>query len=442
MIETHSTPRRISSSFAFAHRVLLSIAACVACGEQIALANPPSILESFFNRPSAAVVTEVPHPSVARITSIEGNVQSLGSGTLIDVRDRYGLVITNWHVIRDAKGDVLVTFPNGFQSKAQILQVDQDWDLAALVIWRPELMPVPLTTVAPQPGDRLIIAGYGSGKYRAVQGRCTQYVSPSPRLPHEMIELSAEARQGDSGGPIFNDRGELAGVLFGAGGGTTAGSWAGRVRLFLGPLGASLGQAANAAPTDATNPAMDALAAGTSNPAAAWQATNANGSTNAVNTSNSPNAAVNGQPPASNISNPAQDEFAPGQAQVAPPTSGQSMALASLPRQPGSQSASQSGSFEASGDRSFATNDLVPVPSTTDTAFSEEKALPTPSLVGATTESFSDRRRNAADAENPRGWNLHSFTGTTVFDQAKTALALVGLLSFLYQLRRLTRSGD
>jgi S1-C subfamily serine protease len=96
-------------------------------------------------------------------------VQSLGSGTLIDVRDRYGLVITNWHVIRDAKGDVLVTFPNGFQSKAQILQVDQDWDLAALVIWRPELMPVPLTTVAPQPGDRLIIAGYGSGKYRAVR---------------------------------------------------------------------------------------------------------------------------------------------------------------------------------------------------------------------------------------------------------------------------------
>jgi hypothetical protein len=40
------------------------------------------------------------------------------------------------------------------------------------------------------------------------------------------------------------------------------------------------------------------------------------------------------------------------------------------------------------------------------------------------------------------GWNLHSFTGTTVYEQAKTALALVGLLSFLYQIRRMTRSGD
>lgn len=41
------------------------------------------------------------------------------------------------------------------------------------------------------------------------------------------------AREGDSGGPIFNERGELAGVLFGSGGGTTAGSYAGRVREFL-----------------------------------------------------------------------------------------------------------------------------------------------------------------------------------------------------------------
>jgi hypothetical protein len=48
-----------------------------------------------------------------------------------------------------------------------------------------------------------------------------------------MVEVSASARQGDSGGPIFNARGELAGVLFGSGGGTTSGSYAGRVGQFL-----------------------------------------------------------------------------------------------------------------------------------------------------------------------------------------------------------------
>jgi hypothetical protein len=48
-----------------------------------------------------------------------------------------------------------------------------------------------------------------------------------------MVELSAAARQGDSGGPIFNRRGELAGVLFGTAWGQTTGSYCGRVRWFL-----------------------------------------------------------------------------------------------------------------------------------------------------------------------------------------------------------------
>jgi hypothetical protein len=48
-----------------------------------------------------------------------------------------------------------------------------------------------------------------------------------------MVEVNVQARQGDSGGPIFNEQGELAGVLFGAGRGTTSGSYAGRVERFL-----------------------------------------------------------------------------------------------------------------------------------------------------------------------------------------------------------------
>ncbi len=79
----------------------------------------------------------------------------------------------------------------------------------------------------------LTIAGYGSGKYCAASGPCTQYVAPGLTFPFEMVELAAAARQGDSGGPIFNTRGELAGVLFGAGEGRTSGSYCGRVQWFL-----------------------------------------------------------------------------------------------------------------------------------------------------------------------------------------------------------------
>lgn len=184
-----------------------------------------------------------PHPAVARIVVPEGNATSYGSGTLVDARGQYGLVITNWHVVRDGHGDVDVVFPDGFQSKARPLKVDKDWDLAALVIWRPPAPPVKMTMTPPQPGDELTICGYGSGQYRAATGRCTQYFAPSTDLPQHLVELNVEARQGDSGGPIFNDRGELAGVLFGAGRGTTLGSFGGRVGTFLATLAPDIGHA-------------------------------------------------------------------------------------------------------------------------------------------------------------------------------------------------------
>ncbi len=174
-----------------------------------------------------------PHPSVVRVSVDESDGIAHGSGTLVDVRERFGLIVTNWHVVRDATGPIHVVFSDGFRSAAQVLRVDRDWDLAALLIWRPRASPVPLATKAPQPGELLTIAGYGTGNYRSVTGRCTQYVAPSDRHPFEMVEVAARARQGDSGGPIFNASGELAGVLFGSGGGTTSGSYAGRVHQFL-----------------------------------------------------------------------------------------------------------------------------------------------------------------------------------------------------------------
>ncbi len=174
-----------------------------------------------------------PHPAVARITVEESDGMAYGSGSLVDLRDRYGIVITNWHVVRDATGPINVVFPDGFRSAARVLRVDRDWDLAALLIWRPNATPLTIATQAPRPGEPLTIAGYGAGNYRSTTGRCTQYLAPSDHHPFELVELAVDARQGDSGGPIFNASGELAGVLFGSGGGTTSGSYAGRVRQFL-----------------------------------------------------------------------------------------------------------------------------------------------------------------------------------------------------------------
>jgi hypothetical protein len=173
------------------------------------------------------------HPAVARIVAPgEGSV-SYGSGTLVYAGQDFGLVITNWHVVNEATGPISVHFPDGFYSLGTVQQVDRDWDLAVIVVRRPNAEPVPLANEAPRPGEVLTIAGYGSGTYRAASGRCTQYVAPGQTFPFEMVEVAVSARQGDSGGPIFNEKGELAGVLFGEGHGRTSGSYCGRVRWFL-----------------------------------------------------------------------------------------------------------------------------------------------------------------------------------------------------------------
>ena len=202
----------------------------------VVLPAPGEAADSLFH-PSQQTISRTPHPAVVRILSLEKSGTSYGSGSLMAKEGSYGIVVTNWHVVRDVDGEILVTFPGGFRSTAKILRTDHTWDLAALLVWSPKTVRVlPLARQLPRPGDPLAIAGYGSGSFRAVAGTCKQYVAPGANLPSEMIEMSAVARQGDSGGPILNQDGELAGVLFGAGWRSTSGSHVRRVKAFLEPV--------------------------------------------------------------------------------------------------------------------------------------------------------------------------------------------------------------
>jgi hypothetical protein len=233
-------------------------------------AQPP-LASSQFSAPAIAFQSQQPHPAVARIVVPEGEATSFGSGTLIDVRDGFGIVVTNWHVVRDAQGPIEVIFPNGFTSKARALKTDADWDLAALVVWRPPVEPVKIAAAAPQPGDQLTICGYGPGVYRAATGRCTQYYAPKENLPQQMVELNVEARQGDSGGPILNSRGELAGVLFGAGDGTTLGSFGGRVDEFLASLAPDIGSQRALQMAEGQKPVEQAVEPSSQSKAESWR---------------------------------------------------------------------------------------------------------------------------------------------------------------------------
>ncbi len=214
-----------------------------------ALSAPPAAkVGSLASAPATAspntgsAAAGVPPSNVVRLIAFESSGQSFGSGAYVGNYGEYGLVLSNWHVVCEADGLVHVHFANGFSSYGAVLHSDQKWDLALIAVSRPP-QSVPVLAIAralPKLGEPLWIAGYGPGEFRSAGGRCVRYLAPE--IPSdgsaplsEIIEVSVSARQGDSGGPILNANGELAGVLFGSDMvRNTAGSGCERVMRFLG----------------------------------------------------------------------------------------------------------------------------------------------------------------------------------------------------------------
>lgn len=188
-----------------------------------------------------------PRPVVARITAADGPSRICGSGVLVQASGSSATVLTNWHVVRSHRDGLSVSWPDGSASPASVVASDDSWDLAALAVPAPKAAPVPIAASAPRLGDSLTIAGYGpDGTYREQTGPVTDFLSPTREHARQFVELRAAARQGDSGGPIFNDRGELAGVLFGCKDGLTCGSCSTRLQTFLDSAGRARHSAAAA----------------------------------------------------------------------------------------------------------------------------------------------------------------------------------------------------
>ncbi len=167
--------------------------------------------------------------------------RSIGSGVLVRW-DRRLVVITARHVVQDAKKIIIETFRKKTYS-VKVATVDAHWDCAVLVFdgetpddvaaadfaWGEEAMQ--------HPGNRLESCGYGPDFQLASNnglfvGYRRSSVNPS-QPPDDWMELSGRARQGDSGGPIFDAQGRVVGVLWGTDGERVIGVQAGRIHAIL-----------------------------------------------------------------------------------------------------------------------------------------------------------------------------------------------------------------
>lgn len=167
-----------------------------------------------------------------------GIIHNMGSGTVIERwENTNGIVVTNAHVVRGRESDssVVVDFVQlGCKAKGVVVDVDETWDIAAVVTRLPDgLQPVPLRETLVELGETLTAAGYprGGDQISVTSGRAAQYNTPSQRSSEAyMLTIAgAASQQGCSGGAILDEQGRLAAVLWGGEQSNTAGTVCARI---------------------------------------------------------------------------------------------------------------------------------------------------------------------------------------------------------------------
>lgn len=139
-----------------------------------------------------------------------------GSGFVVD---KLGHIVTNYHVVENAK-DLVVTLYNGQPYQAKLIGVDPDNDIAVIKIEIPpeKLFPVKLDSGTElKVGQKVLAIGNPFGLDRTLTtgiisslGRTLR--SESGRLIKGIIQTDAAINPGNSGGPLLNSNGYVIGV--------------------------------------------------------------------------------------------------------------------------------------------------------------------------------------------------------------------------------------
>mgnify|MGYP006095814735 CR=1 FL=1 len=138
-----------------------------------------------------------------------------GTGFLFSAKD---YVITNWHVVRGTK-NIKIKFLNGKEIKAEVALKDPQNDIAFLKLARqPQLPPSDLKigdSSKVRMGDEVFTIGYPAywllgknPKYTKGEVNALSGINDDPRV----FQVSVQIQPGNSGGPLFNSKGEVIGI--------------------------------------------------------------------------------------------------------------------------------------------------------------------------------------------------------------------------------------
>ncbi|MDD3083254.1 MAG: S1C family serine protease, partial [Desulfobacterales bacterium] len=134
----------------------------------------------------------------------------VGTGFFLD---RSGRIITNKHVLSHPDRAEIKTLRGTVYRIRQILREDPDADLVLAATDAPpeESRPVSLSAVLPEAGEKIVVIGNPLGLEQTVSDGIVSAVRRNPKGVI-FLQITAPVSPGNSGGPLFNMRGEVVGV--------------------------------------------------------------------------------------------------------------------------------------------------------------------------------------------------------------------------------------
>jgi serine protease Do len=191
-------------------RVVVALAVAGSCAHTASDAPP--------TRMSAKEIVQRASPAIVRI---EAGPEKVGTGFIID---KLGVIATNLHVVAGESAIKVKLFDGSQYQVAQIVGLDPARDLALLRITPKKDLPTlklgDSDTISA--GDQIVAIGnplgfdfsVTSGLISQIRPICGKADFAAQRCKQELtvLQISAAISPGSSGGPLFNQSGEVVGV--------------------------------------------------------------------------------------------------------------------------------------------------------------------------------------------------------------------------------------
>lgn len=144
--------------------------------------------------------------------SAQSKTSAIGSGFFIS---KDGLIVTNYHVVEKA-GEINISTFEGIKYKAKLLTFDERSDIALLKIDANEDFEFADfgNSDSVRVGELAIVVGnpYGLGSSVSVGIISARGRNVSEAGNNDLLQTDAAINKGNSGGPMFNIRGEVVGI--------------------------------------------------------------------------------------------------------------------------------------------------------------------------------------------------------------------------------------